>query len=243
MGIIDDLLGNTSADAANAAAADTYRKQLAASSGLRAAGAQAQGDFQSASNRYSPYTQAGGAALDQLMAGLGLGGPVSQGQFTDAYRSLPGYQAGLDTGTTAAIRGANAGGMLNSGRALKALQRFGSDYEDQRVGSYLDRLTGLQSQGLGATGQQVGTIGQGINANLGARQSAFGNDFSSAGTIGQGQIAGAQAKQGALTNLLSTGASVLGSALGGPLGGAIGGGLGGLLKPQLPGSGPFPKIF
>ncbi len=51
--------------------------------------------------------------------------------------------------------GANAGNMLQSGKTLKELQRFGSDYEDQRSGSYLDRLFGLSGMGQQATGQQV----------------------------------------------------------------------------------------
>lgn len=218
MGFWQDITGQTAADAAQQAAADQYRKEQQAIAEQRAAGQQAQGDFASAARGYDPYVQAGGDALSMLRAGLGLGG--NQGEFTAAYRGLPGYQAGLDTGTQAVMRGLNARGNLNSGAGIKGLYRFGSDYEDQRSGDYLSRLMGLQGQGLQATGSQVGTIGQGINANLGARTSAFGGAMNSAGTIGQGQIAGAQARQGALTNLLGTGAYVAGQALGGPLGGA-----------------------
>jgi hypothetical protein len=216
MGFWEDITGQSAAEASRAAAADQYAKEQAAIAQQRQAGAQAQGDFASAANLYNPYVQAGQGALGMYQSGLGLGGPQSQAEFTAAYRGLPGYQAGLDTGTQAVQRGLNARGNLNSGAGIKGLYRFGSDYEDQRVGSYLDRLQGLQGQGLGATGQQVGTIGQGINANLGARTSAFGGAMNSAGTIGQGNIAAAQSQQGALTNLLATGASLGGSFLGGP---------------------------
>ncbi len=53
---------------------------------------------------FAPYGQAGQAALSQLMNGFGLGGAGGSEAFTQAYRSLPGYQAGLDTGTRAGSR-------------------------------------------------------------------------------------------------------------------------------------------
>lgn len=240
MSWLDDLLGNTSADASNAAAADTYRKQMAASQGIKDYGDQYAGQFQGLSNQFQPYQQAGGSALQQLMAGLGLGGQGGQQQFTQAYQNLPGYQSGLNTGTQAAMRGLNAGGGLNSGGALKALQRFGSDYENQRSGDYLNRLTGLTSMGQQATGQNVATQGQGFQGQMQARQSAFGGETGAAPTIGQGQVAGAQAQQQGLTNLMTTGASLAGMALGGPMGGMIGGGLS---KAAFPMTQQFPSTW
>lgn len=213
MAFWDTLFGNDAAEASNRAAQDTYAKQLAAGGQIRAAGDQYQGDMRQIGQAYDPYVQSGNSALQRLMAGLGLGG--DQGAFTEAYQSLPGYQSGLETGTTAALRGANASGMSNSGRALKALQRFGSDYEDQRVGSYLDRLMGLGSQGLQATGAQAGTFGQGAQGRLGAYTQAGQGDFGAAGTIGEGQVAGENARSSALQNLLGTAAYLGGSFLGG----------------------------
>lgn len=223
MGFWDDLTGNSAADASNTAAADTYAKQIAAANATRAAGA-ASGqryatDVSGLASNYDPYVGAGRSALTQLLGGLGLGGPGGSAAFTQAYRSLPGYQSGLDTGTNAAIKAAAAGGRLNSGGTLKALQRYGSDYEDQRVGDYLTRLTGLQGQGLQATGAQTGVLQnayQGrLGAEIGANNAAGAMDFNAAGTIGEGMVAGEQAKQGALQNLLGTGAFLGGSYLGG----------------------------
>jgi hypothetical protein len=218
MGLWDDISGNTAAEASRKAAADQYAKEQQAIAGLNQAGTQAQGDFQSISQGFNPYVQGGQGALQMLMSGLGLGGQGGSEAFTNAYQNLPGYQSGLNTGTNAMMRGLNAGGGLNRGAALKSLQRFGSDYENQRSGDYLSRLMGLGQQGLGATGQQIGTQGQGINANLGARQSAFGGAMNSAGTIGKGDVAAAQAQQTGMTNLLTGGAYLGGQALGGPLG-------------------------
>ena len=222
MGIFDDLLGKSSSDASNAAAADTYKKMKRAGQDLTNFGDGYARDFSKLSEMFAPYGQAGQAALQQLMSGLGLNGSGGSEAFTSAYRALPGYQSGLQTGTDAVTSGLNATGMLQSGRAMKELQRYGSDYEDQRVGSYLDRLTGLTGMGQQATGQQVATAGEGLQGQLNARQSAYGGALQAAPVIGQGQVAGAQAKQGALTNLMSTAAYLGGSAMGGGFGTAMG---------------------
>lgn len=216
--IFDSLLGNASADASNAAAADTFAKQRAAGKKLRAYGDQYAGEYADLATKFEPYSAAGGSALERLMAGLGLGGPGGQEEFTAAYRGIPGYQAGLDTGQRAAMAGLNAGPGLASGRALKSLARYGSNYEDARSGDYLSRLMSLTGMGQQATGQEVSTTGQGLQGQLQTRQSAYGGDMNAAGTIGQGQVAGAQAQQNALTNLMQTGAYLGGAAMGGPFG-------------------------
>lgn len=213
MGIWDTLLGNSAAETSNRAAQDTYAKQLAAGGQIRAAGDQYQGDMRQIGQAYDPYVQSGNSSLARLLQGLGLpGGDGSD--FAAAYRNLPGYQSGLETGTNAALRGVNASGMSNSGRALKALQRFGSDYEDQRSGSYLDRLFNLGNQGLSATGAQAGVYGQGAQGRLGAYTTAGQGDYGAAGTIGEGQVAGEQAKSDALGRLIGAGTYLGGSFLG-----------------------------
>lgn len=226
MGWWSDLTGATASDAANRAAADTYAKQQAAVRGLNAYADTVPSSFNAVASGYDPYVSAGGSALTRLMAGLGLGGDTAE--FTSAYRSLPGYEAGREAGLSATQGALNAGNMGQSGRALKALYRFGSDYEDQRSGNYLDRLAGLQAQGLSATGARAGIQGQGLTTQAGLRQSAFGGDMSSAGTVGQGMVAGAQARQTALTNLMGAGTYLAGSALGGGWGGGLGGASSGL---------------
>lgn len=224
MGWLDDLLGNTSAAASNAAAADTFRKQQAASTGLKQFGDTFADRFSGEARAYDPYVTAGGGALEQLMAGLGLsGGPQGQAAFTEAFRNLPGYRAGLDAGGEAVAANANAGNMLQSGRTLKALNQHGIDYSDRFANNYLDRLTGLTGQGLAATGARASMVGQGLQGQLGARQSAFGGDMTAAGTIGQGQVAGAQAKQQGLQGLMQSAAYLGGMALGGGMGGGLGG--------------------
>jgi hypothetical protein len=148
-----------------------------------------------------------------LLGGLGLGG--NQQAFTDAYRNMPGYQSGLDRGLDAVSQKYNAGGMGQSGSAMKGLYKFGSDYEDQRYGDYLSRLMGLGTQGLQATGAQVGTQAQGLQGQQATRQSGFQGLMNAAPTVGQGMVAGAQAQQQGLGNLLGIGGYLGGSFLGG----------------------------
>ncbi len=242
MGFWDDLTGQSASDAANAAAADTYKKQQAAVGGLNTFADTMPGQFNNIAKGYDPYVGAGNSALQRLMAGLGLGG--DQQQFTQAYQNIPGYTAGREQGLEGASRALNAGNMGQSGRALKSLYRFGSDYEDQRSGDYLNRLAGVSGQGMQATGAQTGLQGQGLQTQAGLRQSAFGGDMNSAGTIGQGQVAGAQAKQSALTNLMSTGAYLGGAMLGGTGGlGKMFGGGGASMQPSPNGPGTYYPMY
>lgn len=219
MSIWDSLTGKSASNAANNAAALTYQNQQAAGKKLRQAGDAYAGGMQSLSELFKPYAAAGGDALSMYRAGLGLDGGSGSAAFTNAYRAIPGYQAALDTGRESAIAGLNASGRLNSGGALKALQQYGQNFEDQRSGDYLTRLMGLSGMGQQATGQQVATAGQGLQGQLGARTTAYGGDMQAAGTIGQGMVAGANAEQGALGNLLGAATYLGGAALGGGMGG------------------------
>ncbi len=221
MSFWSSLTGDDAADAAKSAAADTFAKQQRAINELTGYGDRYAGDFENLSHAYDPYVNAGGSALDRLMAGLGLGG--NQQAFTDAYRSLPGYQNGLETGSRAITGNAAARGSLNSGATLKALQRYGSDYEDKRSGDYLTRLMGLAGTGQSATGQQVATTAQGLQGQLGTRQTAYGGSMNAAGTIGQGDIAAANAQAAGSQNLLNAGLKIGGMVLGGFGGGSAGG--------------------
>src|SRR5690606_36531387 len=133
----DTLLGKDAAEAAERAAADTYAKQQAAVRDLLAYGDTLPETYAKLAERFAPYESAGQSALTRLLGGLGLGGPNAAAEFTSAYRSLPGYTAGLESGKDAVMSTAAARGMLNSGRTMKDLTRFASDYEDQRAGYYL----------------------------------------------------------------------------------------------------------
>lgn len=192
MGWLDTLLGKTSSEAANRAAADTYGKQQTASAGLRAAGDNYAANFE-------PWRATGQQANDGVSRLLADPSSV---------RSLPGYQFQMDEGQRALDHSATSKGNLFSGAAAKDTLRFSQGLADQSYGNQLQRLLGVSQQGLGATGQAE-------QGRLGANQAAYGQDFNSAGTIGQGQIAGANAETQGIQNLLGTAAYLGGAAIGG----------------------------
>lgn len=214
MGFLSAFMGDDAAEAARGAAADQYGKQQAATAATRQAGNDYQSALYGLSERYNPYVQAGGSALERLLGGLGLRGQEGSAGFAQGYQSTPGYQEGLNTGIQTLDRSANARGMTNSGRTLKDLYRFGSGYENQRSGDYLNRLASLAGSGMSATQAQVGTAGQGYGGQLQANLAAGGQQFNSAGTIGQGDIAAANAESAGAQNLVNAGLKLGGMALG-----------------------------
>lgn len=224
MGFFSDFVGgitgSSAADASRKAAADTYAKQQAASSGLRGAGDSYATDMTALSKSYAPWQNTGSMANDavaQLIAN------------PSSVRSLPAYQFMLGEGTKAIDRSAASNGSLFSGRTGKALEGYGINLADKTYGDQLSRLLGVSQQGLGATQAGVGTQSQGLTGQLGARATSYGQDFNSAGTIGQGDIAAANAKAKGMQNLLNFGGSLAGDIFsGGGSGGA--GGFSSLMK-------------
>lgn len=214
MSFWSSLTGEDASEAANAAAADQYSRQIGAATASRQAGTDYLSGIQGVSQAYDPYVQGGQSALQRIMQGLGLSG--NQQAFTDAYRATPGYQSGLETGTKAVTSRLNAGPGVQSGAAMKALQRYGSDYEDQRSGNYLAQLMGLNTQGLGATQARSGLQAQGYGGQLQANLVGAGQQYGAAPTLGQGMIAGANAEAAGSQNLLNTGVKLAGMAMGIP---------------------------
>lgn len=206
MGFIQDLTGKSAANASKAAAADTYAKQQAAIAKLLGYGDEYKSSMDDLSGAYDPFVKTGYAsndALNRLIAD------------PSSVRSLPGYQFAQDEGVQALDRGAASRGMLNSGRGSKDLLRFGTGLADSTYGNQLQRLMGLNQQGMAATGQQVATQATGLQGQLGARTSAYGGDMTSSGTIGQGDIAAANARAAGSQNLLNAGMNGIGKLAGG----------------------------
>lgn len=207
------MTGASAADASRKAAADQYAKEQAASAGLRGAGDDYLKSLLGLSQGYAPWMATGREANDAVLNLI---------RDPSSVRSLPAYQFLLGEGTKAVDRSAAAGGSLFSGRTGKALEAYGQNLADKTYGDQLARLMGVSQQGLGATGASIGTQAQGYGGQLGARTSAYGQDFNSAGTIGQGDVAAANARAKGAQNLLGTAAYLGGTALSGGMGG-IGG--------------------
>lgn len=210
MSFLDDLLGNTSADAAKKAAADTYAKQQAAVTGIQGAGQNYATSFGDLAKGFQPWAATGGVANDAVRNLIADPSSV---------RSLPGYQFGLDQGNRSIGNSALANGNLLSGKTGKAFENFGVNYADKTYGDQLSRLLGVSQQGLGATGSGVQTTGTGLTGQLGANTSAYNGQMTDAATIGQGDVAAANAKMQGTQGILGSAALLGGLALGGGGGG------------------------
>lgn len=134
-----------------------------------------------------PYTAASDrgvieSRLQQLYneqpAPAGASGPgtsLSQADAFARFRSTPGYQFGLDEGSKALQTSASAAGGLFSGKAGKALTKFGQDYADQQgFTPYANRLASLAGIGQTATNQN-NSLGQAAAGNIGQAYQTAGN--------------------------------------------------------------------
>ena len=105
----------------------------------------------------------GSQALTTFASALGLGPPGASAATFDAIRNSPAYQAQIQGGSDAITSQRAAVGKLNSGATLKELTRYGQGVADQNIGSFLDRIGGLSSQGqqaataVGAAGSTGGS--------------------------------------------------------------------------------------
>ncbi|KAA0697417.1 hypothetical protein DTW90_18475 [Neorhizobium sp. P12A] len=162
---------------------------------------------------YQPYLDTGTNALGTYSDALGLNGADGNARATDAFHTSPGYNFAVDQGTQAALRGASAAGMLNSGNTLTALTQFGQGTADQEYNSWLDRLNGLQGQGLtAASGQQAGDT-----SLAGLYQTGTDNRLGLENTVTQGKM-GINTQTGQIQDQQQAAKdSFLGSLLGGGL--------------------------
>lgn len=164
-----------------------------------------------------PALDARNASLDKMRSLLGIGGDAS----APGYGSLagrinpgdvanePGYKFGLDQGLKTQNNVLGARGMRNSGAALKAAARYGTDYATTKYDNAFNRevanrsaqLNPLQSvAGLAQTGAStVASAGQNYGNNVSANQTNLGNALG-ASQIAQGNIWG-----GTINQLVSQG--------------------------------------
>ncbi len=117
-------------------------------------------------NYFDPYSRAGDQGINMLAAALGLRGPGGTAAAQRAFRVGPGYQFALDQGLQGVDRGASAKGLLGSGNAAMALNDYAQGVANQEYGNWLNRLTGLGSQGLQAAGGQTGRQGRLADINM-----------------------------------------------------------------------------
>lgn len=142
------------------------------------------GALNSAVAGYQPWVDSGKSANSMYSNAIGLNGADGNTAAQNAFQAGPGYQFALDQGNQAALRGASAAGMLNSGNTLTALAQYGQGLANKEYGGWLDRLSGVSSQGLQAAAGQAS--GYGGLADL--YQSTAGNRLGLESGVAQGRM-------------------------------------------------------
>lgn len=157
-------------------------------SGTKAANAQKDAAAQSVAEQqrqynqtrddYAPWRTAGQGALSKLSSlyGISSGGPATApaSSIYDEFRATPGYQFTQDEGTKAAERSASARGLLGSGAALKAVDRFSAGLADQTYNNYVGQLQSIAGLGQSATGSTA-QAGQNASNNISQAYLQAGN--------------------------------------------------------------------
>lgn len=156
-----------------------------------------------ATQRLDPWMSSGTTAQGQLMSQLGMG---DQPAFD--VTQLPGYQQSLEQSLRGVNEDAAGAGMLMSGSRLKGLGKASQDVFGQYYQDYMNRITGIGQQGLGAS-TQAGQWGMGAAQGI-------------SGMMQQQADADAAAKAGEMSDMLSLAGMGAGMMAGGPMGASMG---------------------
>jgi hypothetical protein len=123
---------------------------------LEAGNAAAHPNYANAIQRFAPWAAAGRKGLDMYGDTLGVNGQEGYDRAVGNFRAGPGYQYQVDQASDAVARKASAMGALGSGNTMAAIADRARNMADAEFGRYQDRLNGLSTQGLAASGQMAG---------------------------------------------------------------------------------------
>lgn len=166
---------------------------------------------------YSPTLEKG---FNTYADALGLNGAQGNANAQSAFTAGPGYQFLVDEATQAALRAGSAQGNLASGNTTAAITDRASGLANQEWSSWLDRLNGLGTQGLGVAQQRSGIqtgIGQ-VGYDLGKEKAQVG--WNTQTGIGNANAQQAQAEGAGVLGAISLGTKLLGG-FGGMGGGSV----------------------
>lgn len=135
----------------------------------------ARGDITGARGEFDTLAGLGGkygAGTSLYLDSLGVNGPEGLARASASFQPSMAYNFNLEQGLDAINRRRNAGGMLNSGNADRDAQTFGAGLASREFGGWQDRLGGLISPELSATGgAATGRATAGLRlADLGVRE-------------------------------------------------------------------------
>lgn len=180
------LLGGVLSSSAASDAADTQASAARDATGLQ------REQWQQTRTDNMPAMEARNRSLARMQELLGINGGTGAKSLTSAdVMADPGYQFGLQQGQQALDRTATARGMRNSGAALMAASRYGTDYGATKYNDAWNRQQGERTNqfnqlasvaGLGQTGSnQIAAAGQNYANNAGNNMMSAANAQGAAG--------------------------------------------------------------
>jgi len=118
---------------------------------------------------YQPYSETGQNANALYSNALGLNGAAAQQTFQQNYQADPFRDANANFANNALMQVLNARGLSGSGAAAAAVAQESLRRGSEDYNNYLNRLSGLQSQGQ----QTVGSLAN-LYANQGQQAAQYG---------------------------------------------------------------------
>lgn len=191
---------------------------------------QQQKNYEQGREDMRPWLEAGQGTLGELMR------QMQAGEFDQPFdwrmlASDPGYQFRMGQGQKALERSASARGLLNSGKALKALTRYGQGFASDEFNNAWNRNQMSQSNRYNRLASLAG-VGQAAAQNLGslgaqnsAQMGQFANNASNLyGAMGNADAAGSIGTANAISGGMSTlgNLAMMGGMMYGGGGGAMG---------------------
>ena len=147
----------------------------------------AQGNYATADSYYQPYAQQGQQSNALYGDAMGLNGAGGGQRALSAYQgaSNPYLQHQQDQAEQSLMRTMAQRGMGASGNALLAASRARQDLGHQDYQGWMNRLGGMQQQGLGVAGQRAG-LQQGLGQlHMGYGQTMAGNEINRGNALAQ----------------------------------------------------------
>lgn len=182
LGIVGSVLGGRQATKAAKAAGSV--QQEAAFAAIE----ETKRQFDVTQESFAPFLAAGGRALTQQEALLGLSGQEAQQGAFAAFTESPGQKFLRERGERALLRGASATGGLGGGNVRSALQQQGIGFAQQQLNQQLAQLAGISG-----TGQQTavaqGQFGAQAAGQIGSLLQA-GGEARASGILGAQQARG-----------------------------------------------------
>lgn len=161
MGIFDAFTGKAGRDAADRNIANLLAAKTEGLGYLDTGRTNALGALDSAKDYYDPLTGLAtkyGKGSELYLDALGINGPDGNTRATSAFQSAPGYDFKVNSALDALDRRAASRGMLASGNTTLDTLSTVTGLADQGYSDWLNRLQGVDSNALSATGAAAGGL-------------------------------------------------------------------------------------